>query len=326
MNRRNAVLAGLAVGLPYSESAVGQQDCCPGKCCPSTFIVPFPPGGGVDFAARVLAQGLSKLWGQNVIVENVGGRGGLIGATRAASAAPDGKTLLFTNESISMNAALVPLQGQAALDSLAPISQVTSVPYVLVVPSQSPYKSLQELVSAAQREPGKLTMASAGIGSTSHLSGATFAASAKIAVSHVPYKGTGPAVTDLLGGQVAFAVLDLPSALPHVRQGKLRPLAVSGSARHAFLSDVPTFAQAGVQGFEITSWTGLFAPKALQEQTLRRVAQEVAGVLQESDVRERLANSGAQVAPLATNAFASKIAADFQARNATIASQRIPRE
>lgn len=326
MNRRYVILGCISASAPLAELALAQEDCCPGKCCPSTIVVPFPPGGSTDTVARLLAQSLSKKWGSSVVVENVGGAGGLVGASRVANAEPDGKTLLLTNESLSINAAVVPAQGRATFDSLAPISQVTSAPYVLVVPAQSPYLKIQDLISAAQREPGKLTMASAGNASSSHIAGAMLTGLAKMTVSHVPYRGLGPVVTDLIGGQVTFAVLDLPSVILHLRQGKLRALAISGPTPQSSLPSVPTFAQVGVQGLDITSWTGLFSPKALKDTSVRRVAQDVAAALQEQNLKESLASSGLETAPLSATAFASKLSADFRARSATVASQRISRD
>ena len=186
MNRRQGLFLTAGFWATISPS-YSQGDCCPGKCCPSGIIVPFPPGGSVDTIARLLANELQQRWGSPVRVENVGGAGGLIGAARVAAAAPDGKTLLITNEALLTNAALFPQQGRTAFEGLTPIAQITAVPYVLVVPAQSTYRTLQELVSDVRRNPGKVNMASSGNGSTSHIAGATVVLAAKLDASHIPY-------------------------------------------------------------------------------------------------------------------------------------------
>lgn len=325
MNRRHGAIA-TATLCALPALAFAQQDCCPGKCCPSTIVVPFAPGGSTDIVARLLATGLQQVWGSTVVVENVSGAGGLIGAVRVASATADGKTLLLTNESLSTNAALFPQQGRSTLEGLTAIAQVTSIPYVLVVPAQSSYRSLQELISDVRANPGKATMASTGNGSTSHIAGAMFSAAAKINATHMPYKGAGPAIADLVSGQVSFGVFDIVSVQSDLSSGKLRPLAVTGSGGNSTIRGVPSFAQSGLDTLTLDSWIGLFAPKGLGAATVQRVASELNSVLQLPSVKASLLRRGFDSSPLAAAEFSAKIQRDFQVRNATISTLRISRD
>lgn len=322
MNRRHAVFATATVCVSPSLT-LAQEDCCPGKCCPSLIVVPFPPGGSTDIVARLLASALQDLWGSQVVVENVGGAGGQIGAARVAAAAADGKTLLITNESLSTNAALFPQQGRSTFEGLTAISQVTSIPYVLVVPAQSPYKSLQELISDVRRNPGKTTMASAGNGSTSHIAGATFSVAAKIDATHVPYRGTAQAIADLVGGQVTFGMFDVASVQSDISSGKLRALAVSGAGESSAIRGVPSFAQSGIDTLALSSWIGLFAPKGLLTASVQRVASDVASVLKQPNLKASLTTRGFDPNPLAPVDFLAKIQRDLQVRSATISTLRI---
>lgn len=325
MNRRHGVIATATLCVPPSLT-FAQEDCCPGKCCPSTIVVPFPPGGSTDIVARLLASALQQFWGSTVVVENVGGAGGQIGAARVAAAAADGKTLLITNETLTTNAVLFPQQGRSTFEGLTAISQVTAIPYVLVVPAQSPYRTLQELISNVRSNPGKATMASAGNGSTSHIAGATFLVGAKIDVTHVPYRGTAPAITDLLGGQVSFGVFDVASVQSDIASGKLRALAVSGAGSNPSIRGVPSFAQSGIETLTLSSWTGLFAPKGLRTASVQRVASDVASVLQQPSVKASLTTRGFDPNPLAPADFSAKIQRDLQVRSATISTLRISRD
>lgn len=322
MNRRRAVFVSATFSV-FPTLTLANEDCCPGKCCPSTIIVPFAPGGTTDIVARLLATALQQLWGSPVVVENVGGAGGLIGAARVASAAADGKTLLFTNESLSTNAALLPKQGRSALDSLTAISQVTAIPYVLVVSAQSRYRSLQDLISDIRSNPGKATMASSGNGSTPHIAGAMFLGAAKIDATHVPYKGAGPAIADLVGGQVSFGVFDIASVQSDLSSGRLRALAVTGAGGSTAIRGVPSFVQSGLDSLTLNSWTGLFAPKGLRDASVQRVGKDVVSVLQQPNFQASLANRGIDPNPLAPADFSAKIQRDVQIRAATVSTQRI---
>jgi tripartite-type tricarboxylate transporter receptor subunit TctC len=325
MNRRLAILVGAALAAPRMD-AFGAEDCCPGKCCPSSFVVPFPPGGPADVQARLLARALSERWGSTVTVDNVPGSGGLVGALRVMNSTGDGKTFLFSNESVSTNAALDVQRAREALDGLKPVAQVSSTPYVLVVRAQAPYRTLSDFISAARRDPGKLLIASNGRGSSSHIVGEIFSDAASVRLSHVPYKGTAPAVTDLVAGQVSAAILDVPSALGLLREGKLRALAVTSPSENPALSGVQTFAQAGIPRMDVSSWAGLFAPTSLSDATTRRVAMDVAAAVQQSATKDAFASIGAQPSVLDAAAFRTKIRADFQARSAIVSSKHINRE
>jgi len=261
---------------------------------PLRMIVPFPPGGAVDILGRAVSQKLSDALGQGVVVDNRAGAGGAVGSEAAAKSPADGYTLLMGSTStISINPVLVSKPTYDPQKDFVPVSQVAFIPHILVVNAAIPANSLREFVAYAKANPGRLNYASAGNGTPHHIAAEMFKQLAGVDMIHVPYKGTGPALNDMLAGQVSFMSVELLAALPHVRAGKLKALGVATATRAEAASDIPTVAEAGLPGFEVTAWYGVFAPAGSPPEMVRRVAAEVAKGVAQADFRERLANLGA---------------------------------
>jgi tripartite-type tricarboxylate transporter receptor subunit TctC len=260
---------------------------------PVRLIVPFTPGGGTDLVARTIAQRLTDTLGQPVVVENRPGAGGTIGAAGVAKAAPDGYTLLMaTPGPMSINPNLGRNIGYDASKDFAPITLATISPFVLVVHPSVPARSVKELIALARAKPGHLNYGSAGQGSVSHLAGEQFKALAKIDLLHVPYKGSNPAVTDLLGGQLDLMFENQPVVLPQIRSSKLRGLAVGTVTRSSLLPELPTMQEAGVAGFETSTAFGVAAPARTPEAIVARLNREIATSLKSAEMKERLAKLG----------------------------------
>jgi tripartite-type tricarboxylate transporter receptor subunit TctC len=260
---------------------------------PIRIIVPFAPGGNVDITARTVAPELSALLGQPVLVENKPGAGGTIGANEVAKAAPDGYTLLMgSNSTISVAPALYPNNPYNPVRDFAPISNLAQVPFVLVVHPSVPANNVKELIALAQGKAGQLSMASAGTGSSNHLVGELFQAQTGVRLNHIPYKGSGQALNDLLAGQVNVMFDQLTSASANIKAGKLRALAVSSGARSASLPDVPTFAEAGVAHFDFTNVTGLLAPAGTPSDIIAKLHAAAVKAVNSNAVRERFAAMG----------------------------------
>jgi tripartite-type tricarboxylate transporter receptor subunit TctC len=258
------------------------------------FIVTFVPGGGTDIVARMVGQKLSEAWGQQVIVDNRGGAGGIVGTEIAASAAPDGHTLLFgTSSGLVINPLLKRGLRYDAVRDFAPISLLTTNANLLVVHPGIQANSVKQLIALAKASPRALNYATAGEGSPSHLVMELFNAMTGTQIVHVPYKGAGPAVTDLLGGQVQLTFNPIPPLLPHVKSGKLRALAVSSAQRSQAVPDVPTVAESGVPGFEYVLWYSMFAPAKTPKAVIERINAEVVRILAQPDVKQRLIAIGA---------------------------------
>jgi len=279
---------------------------------PIRLIVPWPPGGGVDTTGRMIAQPLSQRLGQSIVVDNRAGAGGNIGTEFAAHQKADGYTLLMG--SISPNAVNIHLYSRLGFDPIkdfAPITFVSSVPNILVVPAASPYKTVKDLVDAAKASPGKLTYASGGVGSSQHLAGVQFRTATKIDVLHVPYKGTAPAETDLIGNQVSF-MLDTTTCLPFIAAGKMRALAVASKARNPALPDVPTLDEVGVPGVYASSWYGLMAPAGTPKDILDRLSKEMREILATPEMKKRMVEFGAEIGGGTPEDFASFIASEIK--------------
>lgn len=260
---------------------------------PIRIVVPFAPGGNVDITARTVAPELSALLGQPVVVDNKPGAGGTIGANEVAKAAADGYTLLMgSNSTISVAPALYPNNPYNPVRDFAPISNLAQVPFVLVVHPAVPANNVRELVALAREKSGQLSMASAGAGSSNHLVGELFQAQTGVRLNHIPYKGSGQALNDLLAGQVSVMFDQLTSASANIKAGKLRALAVSSAVRSAALPDVPTFAEAGINGFDFTNVTGLLAPAGTPPEVIAKLHAAAVKAVESKAVRDRFAAMG----------------------------------
>ena len=259
---------------------------------PIRLIAPFPPGGEIDLVARGLGQKMTESMGQPVVIENVAGAAGAIGSERVAKSAPDGYTILLgATTTHAINPALNAKLAYDALKDFTPISLVTTIPHVLVVNAAVPATTLAEFVKLAKSKPG-LPYGSAGNGSPHHLAGALFANLAGFEATHVPYKGVGPSIADLISGQISFMSVGVTAADPHVKSGKVRPLALAAPARLPGY-DVPTYGEQGYKGFEIMAWYAVFAPAGLPPEITTRLSSEVAKGTNSPDFRERLKALGA---------------------------------
>jgi tripartite-type tricarboxylate transporter receptor subunit TctC len=288
---RRSILAGFAAALAAAAFSAAAQ--YPDK--PIKLVVPFPPGGPTDIVARPLAQALGAALKQTVVVENRGGAGGSIGADVVAKSAPDGYTLLMgTVGTNAINGALYKSLPHDPVKDFTPVALVASSPVALVVNPLSEMKSAGEYVAAAKASPGKVAFGSAGAGTPGHLTGEMFATAAQVKLQHVPYKGSAPAITDLLGNQIPSMFDPLQSVIPHIRGGKLRALAVSGTARSSALPDVPTFAEAGVKGVESRAWWAVFGPANMPADVTARLRTEIEKIARSDAFRDSLAAIGVQ--------------------------------
>jgi tripartite-type tricarboxylate transporter receptor subunit TctC len=298
----------VAVALGICPAAVAQP-AYPAK--PVRIVVPFPAGGTTDILARAAAQKLSETWGQQAIVDNRPGAGGNIGAELVAKSAPDGYTLLMgTVGTHAINASLYPKMAYDHVKDFVPVILVAGVPNVLVVHPSLPVNSVQELIAYAKANPGKLNFASSGSGTSIHLSGELFKVMTGVQMTHVPYKGSAPALTDLMGGQVQLMFDNLPSSLAFIKAGKLRALAVTSAQRSPALPDVPTVAESGVPGFEASSWFGLLAPAGTPRNVVMKINADTAKWLSSPDAKEKLAAQGAAAAGGTPEDFAKHIQAE----------------
>ena len=254
-------------------------------------IVPFAPGGGSDFIGRFIAQRMSATIGQQVIVENKPGAGGVLGIEQGVKAAPDGYTLTLVASSYTVNPSLYKLSFDPVAD-ITPLIQLSQGPLLVVVGAALPYKTLKDLIAAAKAKPGSINYASSGQGSVIHLATEMFDAMAGLKMNHVPYKGTGPALTDTISGQTQVFFSSTANAMGHVKGGKLRPLAVTTSKRIPALPDVPTVAEAGVPGYETILWHGLIGPKGLPPAVVERINKEATAALGLKESAEKLQNDG----------------------------------
>ena len=278
---------------------------------PIRLVVPFPPGGATDIHARAVAQKLTDAWGQSVIVDNRPGAGGNIGSELVAKAAPDGYTLeMGTVGTHAINASLYSKMPYDHVRDFAPVILVAGVPNVLVVNPGLPVNSVQELIAYAKANPGKLNFASSGSGTSIHLAGELFKVMAGVQMTHVPYKGSSPALQDLLGGQVQLMFDNLPPSLPHIKAGKLRALGVTSATRAPALPDVPTIAESGLPGFEASSWFGVLAPAGTPPAIIAKLNAEIAKWLDTPEAKEKMLALGANAAGGTPEDFAKHIAAE----------------
>lgn len=298
-----ATLAAAACAMPFAASAA---DNYPSKVI--TIIVPFSAGGTTDILARVIAQDLTRQLGQSVVVDNRAGAGGNIGGALAARAPADGYTLFMgTVGTHAINAALYKKMPFNPVKDFQPLSRVANVPNLLVANPNQPFRTVPELIAYAKAHPGQVNFGSSGSGSSIHLSGELFKMMTKTDMVHVPYKGSAPAVTDLLGNQIAIMFDNMPSAINHVRAGKLRPIAVTTAKRSPELPDVPTIAEAGVPGYEATSWFGMFTVAGTPKPVVDKLSAALAKSLASPEVRTKIKEQGGEVVSETPEQFAAFI-------------------
>lgn len=308
----------LALALPSVVSQRALAQSFPTR--PIKLILPYAAGGGTDAIARVVAQAMGEKLGQAVVIENVATGAGNVATAQAAAAAPDGYTMLMANQGpIAVNPHIMKTVSVDTLTAFDPVTQVAETPLVVVVTEASRYKTFADLVGAMKRDPGKLTYGSAGNGSASHLATLLLAHVAKIEAVHVPYRGAGPAISDVLGGQTDFMITTLPSVLGLVESGKMRALAVTTKGRAANLKDIPTVAESGFPDYEINAWYGFIVPAGTPRPLVELLRNAVVDALGAPAVRERLDKDGAKAIGSTPEAFGAFIKSEH-ARWKTIAA------
>ncbi|MBC7781050.1 MAG: tripartite tricarboxylate transporter substrate binding protein [Proteobacteria bacterium] len=308
------VLLLLAAGSTQAQPQIApREDTAPSTwpTKPVRMIVPFPAGGGTDILARMVAQKLNEALGQPVIIDNRGGAGGTLGTEVAAKSAPDGYTLILVSGSHAINPGLYRTLPYDTVNDFAAISLIATSPGILVVHPALPAKSVRELIALARTRPGQLNYASAGSGTPPHLAAELFRTMASVDIVHVPYKGNAAALADVIGGHVSLTFPTMPSALPHVRSGKLRALAVTGARRSPAAPEIPTLAEAGLPGYEATSWYGLLAPARTDPGIITRLHRDVSGMLASADVKDRFAGQGLEPAANTPQQFAALIRSEI---------------
>ncbi len=272
-----------------------------------TFIVPFPPGGTTDMVARSVAQKLSEALQQPVVLDNRGGGGGTLGAAIAARAAPDGYTFFIPTIAHAIATSLYKQLPYDFEKDFIPITVLATVPNILIVHPSVPANSVRELIDYAKANPGKLNYGSAGNGSTEHLSAELFKSMAGVEMTHVPYKGGAPMMIDLMGGQIQLAIETSGSALPQIKGGKVRALAVTTAKRAPALPELPTLAEAGLKGYEMTTWYGILAPKGTPREIVTKLNKEIVAILKSPEMKQRLDEIGAEPGGISPEQFAAFI-------------------
>jgi tripartite-type tricarboxylate transporter receptor subunit TctC len=302
MRKTIAMLIAAAM-LPMATLASAQAPAYPDK--PIRIVVPFPVGGIADTFGREVGRKLTEAWGQPVLIDNRTGAGGNIGADIVAKSPPDGYTLVIGNIGThAVNLSLFPSMPFDTIKDFTPIVHLLDAEGLLIVNPSIIATTVPELIALARSQPGKLSYGSGGVGTTSHLAGELFKSMTKVDIVHIPYKGNVPAITDLLGGQTSMAFATMPTVLPHVRAGKLRPLAVLGTARSPALPDVPTVAES-VPGFEVSNWIGLFGPAGMPPAIVARLNAEVQKIMRSPEIQKRLETEGAKFIPMSPEQFAT---------------------
>ena len=294
--------------LLTTSAVAGAQD-YPAR--PIRFIVPFPPGGSTDIYARILGPRLADALRQQVVIDNRPGAGGALGADLAAKAAPDGYTIwLGQTNNLAIGPAMRVKNSYDPVRDFSPITLLMKAPQVLVVNAGSPITSIKELIAAAKSKPGMLTFASAGIGSSGHITGELFNQTAGVAITHVPYKGASPAMIDLRGGRVTYLATSLASAAQSVKDGKIKAIATTGLKRARLMPDVPTVAESGVPGFEVDSWHGMLAPAKVPREIIAKLNREIVAILGKPEVRDALLSEGGEITPGTPEQFAAFLKSD----------------
>lgn len=313
MLTRRRLLAGsaaaAAAGGGSFAHAQGRDDNWPSR--PVRLIVPFPPGGGTDNVGRILATRLSEVWGQQIVIENRGGGGSNVGSEAGAKAPPDGYTMLFTAFPFATNQFLYSKLPYDPVADFTPISLIGTFPNILVVPNTSSIKSVTELIAYAKANRGNITFGSSGIGTSPHLNGELFMRMAGIEMTHIPYRGAGPAIIDLIPGRLTTMFNTSGSLMPHVKAGRLRALAVSSGKRFSAEPSIPTVAESGVPGFDVVSWYGLVVPAKTPGAIVNKMNADSVKVMREPAIRQRLEALGLEVVGSTSQEFSAFIKAEM---------------
>lgn len=315
------LLGALALLLALAAPAAAQD--YPTK--PVRLIIPFPPGGSNDIVGRMIATQLGERLGKQVVVDNRGGAGGVLGTEVAANSAPDGYTLLVVSLAYAVNPALYKLKYDP-LKAFVPIAMLASGANVLTVHPSLPVNSVKELIALAKQKPGELNYASAGSGSFQHLGSELFKVMAGVDIVQVPFKGGGPAMIDVVGGHSQVLLSSLVQTMPHIRSGKLKPLGVGGAKRSGLLPDVPTIAEGGVPGYEMANWWGIVAPAGTPQPIAEKLAKEIAVVLASAETQKQFAAEGAEVVKKTQAEFAAHIEAELDKWQRVVKEAKIKAE
>jgi tripartite-type tricarboxylate transporter receptor subunit TctC len=320
--RRNLLAASLAAPALLGTGTVFAQQTYPTRQV--RFIVPFPPGGPVDTTARAFAVKLAELWGQPTLVDNRAGAGGIVGAEIAAKLPADGYNLFVCSIHHSVLPSMRPKLPYDIEKDFVPVSFGAMFPVVLVAHPSLPAKNVAELIALAKKQPGKISFGSAGNGGGTHLAGELFNMHAGTQLQHVPYKGSAPAMTDLIGGQVQLMFSDAPTALPQIKAGKVRALGVASAQRSALLPDVPTIADAGnLPGYEAYSWAALVAPAGTPKDIVAKISADLAKVMSQADARQRLYDAGAEAMPTTPEEFGQMLKKEIAKWNKVVKAANI---
>jgi tripartite-type tricarboxylate transporter receptor subunit TctC len=293
INRRHLLAASATALAPALLPRLARADTWPSRFV--RLIVPFPPGGGTDSVGRILSAKLSEIWGQQLVIENRGGAGSNLGSEAGARSDPDGYTILFAALPIAINKFIYRSLNYDVVADFAPITLLCTFPNLLVVANSSPAKSVADLIAYGKQNPGAMTFGSSGIGTSPHLSGELFKRMAGIEMTHVPYRGAGPAINDLLPGRLTMMFNTAGSLMPYVKSGQVRGLASSAAKRFFGAPDMPTVAESGLPGFDVTSWYALFAPIKTPPEIVRKINADTVTALKDAVVRQRFENLGLEI-------------------------------
>jgi len=310
ISRRHLVTLPLVAGGLTLASPFASAQAYPTK--PIKIVVPSPPGGSTDLLARAVGQRLQTAWGQSVVIDNKPGAGLRIGAEFVAKSAPDGYTFLMAAVHHSIAQAVYKKRSYDLEKDLMPVSIVAIVPNVLIVPSSLPVKNVKEFIALAKSQPGKFSYGSTGAGTAHHIIGEQFNDMAGTNILHIPYKGSAPALTDLIGGQIQAMYDTVASCLPHIQSGKLKALAVATSKRSSALPDVPTLSESGLNGFDIATWFGLMAPAGTPAEIIAKLQAEISSMLSTAEMKAMLSAAGAEPVGSSTQQMAQQIRSEVQ--------------
>jgi len=322
--RRFALLITLAAAFAASTHAFAAESTYPTR--PIRFIVPYSPGGTSDLVGRFVGDALTARLGQQLVVDNRAGAGSVLGTQIAARSNPDGYTIIVNNIGLAVNETLRPSRGYVALKDLAPITLVGFTPSLLVVNNNSSFKTLSDWVSQAKTNPGKISFGSAGAGSSTHLSMAYLESIAGVKLLHVPYRGGGPAVRAMMGGEVQCVMVPIPTVFGHLKAGRIRALVVSTAKRSSLLPDVPTVAEAGVKGYEFSTWYGLLTPAKTPKAIIERLNRAANDALNSRELREKLQKTGLDPHPGTSEEFRKFIQSEIAKWRKVIEEAGIPKQ